>query len=140
MKKVSRILLLVAGIYSLVCASIFIILGIVFLVYSSPDKKDIVIEGIKRGFITTVYQGTVEEKAQFVQTLWKVLGVISLVECVFGFINAFVSFTARKNETKPLHIINIVFGVISGLVINVVGAIFGMIALNRQEVNSVMVE
>ena len=131
MKKVSNILLLIAGIYSIVCAATFLILGILFVVASSDACKEQIIEMLERGTLTTSYVGTPQEQAQFIQTVYSVLGITMLVICVFQFINVFLSFVARKKETKPLYILNIVFGVLSMVVVNVVGAIFGLIALNQ---------
>lgn len=131
MKKVSNILLLIAGIYSIVCAATFLILGIVFVVASSDACKEQIIEMLERGNLTTSYVGTPQEQAQFIQTVYSVLGITMLVVCVFQFINVFLSFAARKKETKPLYILNIVFGVLSMVEVNVVGAIFGLIALNQ---------
>ena len=131
MKKVSNILLLIAGIYSIVCAATFLILGILFVVASSDACKEQIIEMLERGTLTTSYVGTPQEQAQFIQTVYSVLGITMLVVCVFQFINVFLSFAARKKETKPLYILNIVFGVLSMVEVNVVGAIFGLIALNQ---------
>ncbi len=131
MKKVSNILLLIAGIYSIVCVATFLILGILFVVASSDACKEQIIEMLERGTLTTSYVGTPQEQAQFIQTVYSVLGITMLVVCVFQFINVFLSFVARKKETKPLYILNIVFGVLSMVVVNVVGAIFGLIALNQ---------
>jgi FtsH-binding integral membrane protein len=131
MKKVSNNLLLIAGIYSIVCAATFLILGIVFVVASSDACKEQIIEMLERGTFTTSYAGTPQEQAQFIQTVYSILGITMLVVCVFQFINVFLSFTARRKEAKPLYILNIVFGVLSMVVVNVVGAIFGLIAFNH---------
>jgi hypothetical protein len=48
----------------------------------------------------------------------------------------------KSKKTKGLYILNIVFGAISGVYVNAIGAIFGLVALAREpkEINTVNME
>ncbi len=61
-----------------------------------------------------------------------VLGIVFLILVVFCIANAVLSFIAREKQNKALYIINIVLGVASGVELNVVGAIFGLVTISRE--------
>ncbi len=133
MKNVSRILLLIAGIVSFVCALVFLIMGIVYLALTTPEAKQIIIEGLQNGSINTSVVGqSVEEQAATIQIILGALGAVFMVWAVLALINGVISLVGRAKGTKGWMIINIVCGVVSGLIINLVGGILGVIANNQQ--------
>ena len=136
MKKVSSILFLVGGIYSVVCAVIFLMLGGGFIVLSGPAFTAYIVEGIKNGTINTTFEGiTPEEIAAIVQALFVGYGIGMIFFTVLSTVNAVVSFMARKSANKGMMIANIILGAVSCMVVNLVGGIFGLIAL-KKEANS----
>ena len=60
----------------------------------------------------------------------------------FALINAFIAIMGKSKKTKVLYILNIVFGIISGVCVNAIGAIFGLVALAREpnEINTMDME
>ena len=132
MRKASKIIFLVAGIYSIATVVLLFVFGILFEVMSSKESTATVIEAIERGIITTAYVGTVEEKAAFVQSLYGGFGVAFFIFAAFGVVNSILAFIARGKDSKGIYVLNIIFGILSLIVVNVVGAIFGMIALNQK--------
>ncbi len=132
MRKASKILMLVAGIVSIFVAIGLFITAIVLLVCTLPEAKETIIEGLQNGTITTTFQGTIDQKAEYIQALFAALGVIFIIWAILAIVNSVVSFIGRGVQNKPMLIINIVFGFISGVEINLVGAILGLIANSRE--------
>ena len=131
MKKVSRILFLVGGIIGLCLGSLFLLLGVLFLIFSLPFFLDIVREGLQNGSISTTAK-SVDAAVMIWQMTYTSLSISMFVMSVLGFINAVLSFTARKKDgSKGLYIANIVFGLLSCCELNLVGAILGLIAYNK---------
>ena len=132
MRKASKILMLVAGIVSILVAIGLFITAIVLLSCTLPDAKEAIIEGLQNGTITTTFQGTIDQKAEYIQALFAALGVIFIIWAILAIVNSVVSFIGRGVQNKPMLIINIVFGFISCVEINLVGAILGLIANSRE--------
>ena len=72
------------------------------------------------------------ELAKLFQIYLKVSGVSLFFMAAFAAVSSIVSFKARNNDSKKLFILNIVFGVISGVEVNLVGGILALIALKKQ--------
>ena len=62
-----------------------------------------------------------------------VLAIVFLVLAIFCIANAIIAFVGRAKETKGLFIMNIVFGALSGVVVNLVGGILGVIYTSKKE-------
>ena len=133
MKKVANILFLVGGIYSFILVASLVIIGIVFLVFSSAGLTATIIIGIQNGSIKSSFTGTPEEIAALVQLTFLITGIILLFIASFGIVNGILSLKARNTDNKNLYIANIVFGILSDTPINVVGAIFALIKGNTLE-------
>ena len=131
MFKASQVLLLVGAIISFVVLPLFLIVGIIYLACSSPDLTKGIIEGINNGSITTNYNGTPEEQAAFIQLVFSIIGSIFLVLAFLNLANAIVSLAARNKQTKVSYIISIIFGFVSGIELNLVGGILGLVSLQR---------
>ena len=130
MRKASKVLFLVGAILSIVWAVCYLAFGLVGVILpnseawneavkeimkNNPDIKEADIEGIK--------------------TVLVVYGVLSLVSVAFAGVNSFFGFKAWKQEksSKALNVLNIVFGVLSSVFVNLVGAIFAFVANGQEE-------
>lgn len=135
LKIASRISYLVAGILSIVLAATFVALGIMFLVFALPGFKDTIVQGIEEGWIHIGGMGTgdMETDIAIVQGIFLGTAISMFIVTAFTVVNIIVSFKARKNPTKKLHIVNIVFGVLSGVIVNMVAGVFGLIIGSKEE-------
>ena len=142
MKKASNYVLLAGIIYSFVVVVTLCVLAGIFLSFNNPDGKQAIIQGIQNGTIHTSFTGSTEEQADQVIILFVALAIIFFVMAFFALINAFIAIMGKSKKTQMLYILNIVFGVISGVYVNAIGAIFGLVALAREpkEINTVNME
>lgn len=123
MRKASRILFTISAVLSIVYAVVMIPTSIVFLVLTTPECEQILIDAIKG---TTV---TVEElRATFLG-----LGSWFMISGFCAIANAVLCFVARNRRNVVLYVFNIVFGFLSSVVINVVAAIFGLVSINQKD-------
>ena len=125
MKKASRIVLIVGGATALFVALTYLILGIVFSSLSSPSNQDHFVQAINDGTLTVSIEGTPEEKATFARMTFGVFTVIQVIAGVFAL-------ATNNTNSKALLIVNIILGAISFTIVPIVGAILGLVALNRQ--------
>lgn len=142
MKKASNYVLLAGIIYSFVVVVTFCVVAGIFLSFNTPEGKQAIIQGIQDGTIHTSFTGTTEQQADQIIILWVGLAIAFFVMAFFALINAFIAIVGKSKKTKGLYILNIVFGVISGVYVNAIGAIFGLVALAREprEINTVNME
>lgn len=131
MKRTSRIFLRVGAIVSLVLAGIFLLCGVTFLILSLPFFVDVIRDGIASGEI----QSNVSPDAAV--ALWLSFSistcVIFLVLTAFAVVNGILGFKCLKAPNKKLLVTTIVFGFLSGTELTSVGAILGIISLNREK-------
>ena len=123
MRRASNILLLVGGIYSIVCAVTFFVMAIVFLTGGSLPI-------IGRYLEEALHQAGVDdpERVRLIIQLSSIFTGVTFIFCAILCIpSCIVSFVARKNPTKGLLIANIVIGYLCGTTYNVVGGILGLI-------------
>ena len=142
MKKASNYILLAGIIYSFVVVVTLCVLAGIFLSFNNPDGKQAIIQGIQNGTFHTSFTGSTEEQADQVIILFVALAIIFFVMAFFALINAFIAIMGKSKKTQGLYILNIVLGVISGVYVNAIGAIFGLIALSREpkEINTIDME
>ena len=134
MRVAERVLFLVGAIVSIVSAVGYAIGSILFFVASGGPVKDFIIENIQNGNIVNNTGLTAEELAEIMQSMSVVFGVICVFLVVFAILNSIFAFKARKNnQSKALLVLNIVFGVLSYVLVNIVGAIFALIMNARDE-------
>ena len=107
MRKVQRILMLIAAIVSIVCGIIFagIIIPTTLAVIARNESGD-------AGLTAS--------------------GIYLLIVACAMIINIFLSFFGKNTKSPVILVLNIIFGILSDIWINAVGAIFGFIA-NSQE-------
>jgi len=131
MKRTSRIFLRVGAIVSLVLAGIFLLCGVTFLILSLPFFVDVIRDGISSGEISS----NVSPDAAI--ALWLSFSistcVIFLILAIFGVVNGILGFKCLKSPNKKLLVTTIVFGFLSGTELTSVGAILGIINLNREK-------
>lgn len=121
MKIAKRILFLVSGILSIFASVTFAILSICFIAFSNNEEA-------MQELADKSTDGVTPEEFQAV---FLALGVMFVVFLIAAIINIILSFKGRNSDSKGVMIANIVFGAISGIVINIVAAIFGLIARNQ---------
>lgn len=134
MKNASRGVLLGAMILSIVLAVTYGVCSCIFFVlYSLPAVKEELIEGFANDQIKSDFPGTPEQRATAMLIMFLALAIVFLFLAVFNIISAVSSQRARTYFTKKDHIINIVFSVLSNTYVGLVGSIFGLIVLTKEE-------
>ena len=136
MRKASKILFLIGGIVSIVCAIYWLVFGIICTVIPNlPEFYDAFIESWNKNPQPGV---TADEAYAAFKGVMIALGVLLYITVACAGVNSFFSFKAfndtRKNgkPTTAINVLNIVFGVLGGVLVNIVGAIFAFVA-NGQE-------
>ena len=127
MRVASRVLLIIGAVVSIICALTFLILGGVFSAVGSLSLADIE-KGIQEGTINTGFEGTVSEQAEAVKLLFTVLGAMFLVFGIACIPNAVFAFIGMGRRGNGVYVCNIIFGVLSGTAVTILGGIFGVIA------------
>ena len=134
MKTASKILLIVGASLSMICAVVFIILGLVFIFMGiDPQFKQDLIVGLQDGTVTTTFVGTTEEQAAYIQATFLGLAIGFLIWSATLVLGGTFSFISVAKKKTPLYILTIVFGFVSCIIINAVGAIFGLISNSIQQ-------
>lgn len=122
MRKISNILLLIGGIYSIVCAVAFFVTAIVFFVSGTP---------LLAHYLEPALQEAGVDDPERIVLLIQICAITCGVTFVFCAIlcipSAILSFAARKNPSKGLLLANAIIGYLCGTTYNVVGAILGLI-------------
>ena len=134
MKRLSRTFIRIGGILAIVYAACFALCMVVFIVLATPVFTGVLVEGFTSGKATSDIPGTPEEKAAAIQIVFGVLAAVFAFLSGFGIASATVAFKALKQDSKGLYITNIVFGILSGSMLNTAGGVLGTLALSRQEI------
>ena len=127
MKKASNILLLLAAIFGIFGVITLVILGAMFLMFTSPDAKEAIIKGIQDGTIKTDLPGTIEEQAAAIQVMLMGVGVGFLIASVFMVAGVVIYFLARSKDIMALYITGLVLAILCGSILGFLGALFGLI-------------
>ena len=69
---------------------------------------------------------------EFAKAYFMTLGIIFFVLAVMNIVSAIVAFKGRNSMSKGVMIGNIVIGALACAEINIVAAIFGLIAISRK--------
>ena len=129
MKKASNVLLRVGLIVSIVYAVIFILFAILFTVFGQDFVKEFIIEESSRN-------GGEAKDAEIASSVLQATSIVCAAVFyylgVMAAINAIVAKKALEEPNQKNYVLNIVFGVLSGVEVNLVGAIFGLIVSNRE--------
>lgn len=133
MRKASRIIYLVAAILSIFVAVSALIFGIVLIVIANNEAF---ISAFIDGYNANPTEGVdVLDALEFTQLVMICWGVLCLISACCAGVNSFLGFRAH-HEAKPskaLNVLNIVFGVLSCVEVNIVAAIFAFIADHQEE-------
>ena len=123
MRKISNILLLIGGIYSIVCAATFFIFSIVlFSGGATVFFSKYITEALHEAGIDD------PERVQMIILISSISAGVTLDLCAILCIpSAILSFAARKNPKKGLLLANAIVGYLCGTTYNVVGGILGLI-------------
>lgn len=134
MKKASQIVLLVAGILTIICAVAYLISSIVYFAAGAvvimlengtispadfPEWAQQIIDQISAGKEYDSY-------AALAAALFTA-GAFLLIFAIFSIPAAILSFLARSKDTKGLYICCIVFGILSTTIVATAGGILGLI-------------
>ena len=125
MKKAAKILLLISGILSIVCAVSFFIVGVVYLALGA--SVPFLVELLNSGAMPNDSGMPVEEYAPILAGTLIGVAVWMLVCAAFAVASAIISFKARNTDKKALFIVTIVLSVFSMTTVGIVGGIFGLI-------------
>ena len=133
MRKASRIIYLVAAIVSIVVAVGFLVAGIIMIVVPNTN---VFVEAFLEAYAKNPEHDLPADQAlTAVQAVMITYGVTFVVTACCGGVNSFFAFKAHGAEkpSKALNVLNIVFGVLSSVFINVVAAIFAFVANGQEE-------
>lgn len=119
MNTAKRILFLIGGIMSICAAIAFFFLSIMFIALSNMKEE-----------MQKLADDSAEYGVEYFQALFLVLGIMFIFFLILAIINIILSFKGRNSNSKGLMIANIVFGALSGIEVNLVAGIFGLIARN----------
>ena len=119
MNTAKRILFLIGGIMSICAAIAFFFLSIMFIALSNMKEE-----------MQKLADDSAEYGVEYFEALFLVLGIMFIFFLILAIINIILSFKGRNSNSKGLMIANIVFGALSGIEVNLVAGIFGLIARN----------
>ena len=130
MRKISKIFLLVGGIYAIVCAFSFVICSIIFFAGMNPALADYLKELLARAGAPDP-----DKIVALILGYSILLGVLMLISAIVCIPSAVVAFKAQKTDepTKKILVVNIILGYLSGSFYNMVGGIIGLIQNGREE-------
>ena len=127
LKKAANILFLVGAIFAIVWAVGYLVGGIVTAVVGGS-------QAFKDAFVETAHKADPEATAETIEAAYLVVqyalvssSVLCFVCFAFCIPSAIFSFKARNSDNKVFFILNIVFGILSWTIVNVVGAVFALI-------------
>lgn len=140
LKKAANILFLVGAIFAIVWAVGYLVGGIVTAVISGSQV-------FKDTFVETAHKADPEATAETIEAAYLVVQYALVSSSVFCFVcfafcipSAIFSFKARNSDNKVFFILNIVFGILSWTIVNVVGAVFALIRGDTIEDASAQIE
>ena len=118
MSTARKVLMIIAFVASIIVFCLFAICAACFFISSNNEEVlNKVLDGMSKSSMT------LEEGKTFVT----IMGVTFCILAFFELINACLSFKGIKSSRAGLMVINIVFGVLSGIYINSLGGIFGLV-------------
>ena len=127
MKKAANILFLVGFILSIVMGVGMLIASVVCIVLGAvPAFKDALVEFAQR-YAPEQAAADIDLAIQIAQATLIACGVVYLIVAAFAVPSALFAFKARNSDNRTYFILNIVFGVLACVEVNVVGAIFALI-------------
>lgn len=133
MKKASNILLLLSAIFGIFGVITLVIVGAMFLVFTSPEAKEAIIKGIQDGTIHTTLPGTIEEQAVAIQGMFMGIGIGLLIGAAVTVGGVVIYFLARSKDTMALYITALVLSILGGSILAFLGSLFGLITKSQEK-------
>ena len=132
MKRAGNVLIIVGIVFAVISAITLVVGGILFLVFSNPVNREAIIQGLQDGTINTTFEGTLEEQAIQIQTLFQVLGIVFFIISAAYAVDILISSLAARGRSKALYLTTLVFNVIFFNVLLFLGAVFGLAGENEE--------
>ena len=123
MSTARKVLMIIAFAVSIIGVIAFAICAVAF--FASLGNEELllrVLDGLNRKTVSV-------DEGKMIVT---VLGVLFAVLAFFELINACLSIKGVKSNKSGLMVLNIIFGVLSGIYINSLAAIFGLVDGNKK--------
>lgn len=141
MKKASKVLLLISGIISIIMAIVWLVVAIIEFVRAGEVQA--IYAATQSGTVVTIpdwyreyANAHLREYTDFkaftdaYSASFITSGVIFLLMGLFCIPGAIIAFISKNRENKGLFICDIVFGVLGGTALNLVGGILGLVAVS----------
>ena len=123
MSTARKVLMIIAFVVSIIGTIVFALCATVFFISMNNEEILIrVLDGLNRKSVSL-------KDGKLIVTAF---GIIFAILAFLELINAFLSIKGRKSNRPGLMVINIIFGVLSGIYINSLGGIFGLVDSNKQ--------
>ena len=129
MKRASRIMLTISGVFGYVIFGLLVLCGIVFAILALPPITNAMTNAAEQNS-TTPFNAS--DAALALTIVFATYSVVFFMISVLELLAAIFAFKAKKQETKGLYITAIVFGALSGLEVMIPGGILGICALNKE--------
>ncbi len=131
MRVASKVLFLVGAIVSIVSAVFLVAYGVFAVVFPSLPAFQEMCEQMA----VDAPGSTTEHFVKVMTTVFITLGICSFIEAACAAVSSVVAFKAHATDrpSTALNVLNIVFSVLGGVVVNAVGGIFGLIANAHDE-------
>lgn len=139
MRKVSNIMMLLNGIFSIIGCVTLVVMGIILILFGTPVFGDLLRQALEQ------YEGSMPadfDPELFISILsvtFIVLGIIFILSVAPMIVLAILSFKARGNHSRGMLLAIIIMSAILDSAFGIVGGIFGLIA-NRKEPKVEVVE
>ena len=118
MSTARKVLMIIAFVLSIIVVCIFALCAIAFFISSNNEEVlNRVLDGMNKSSMT------LEEGKTFAT----IMGVFFSILTLFAIMNAVLSIKGVKSSRAGLMVINIIFGVLSGIYVNSLGGIFGLV-------------
>ncbi len=126
MKTAGNILLVIGGIFSILCLLAGIAGTVVLFIFSSDAFADGLRELIKNGTFKPDETKTMEEAIEIVQHACKIGAICSLLGSILFLAAAVVAFVGMKIEKMGMYIANIILGIFTASLFAIIGGILGV--------------
>nr|MCR5307899.1 hypothetical protein [bacterium] len=118
MSTARKVLMIIAFIASIFGVLLFAICAIAFFAaINNEELLQRLLDGLNR----------TPSSPENAKVLVTILGIVFSMLAIFELINALLSIKGVKSNRSGLMVLNIIFGVISGIYINSLGGIFGLV-------------
>lgn len=138
MRKASEILFIIALLFTALSLTFLIASTVWSFMISAPGYKEELMRQIEEGLIPVDYPGSVSDKADYIQSTFLIIALISLFLFVASMAKIVFCSIAKKKRLTYAYIITIVLGVCTIEPASIVACILGLIA-NKQNIEDITV-